>query len=111
MTVLSINAIITVSAAIAGFMLGRKFEKIKREDINPNQIYITGCNKAKSDCKSAKIGQLYEHKSYNNDPFERLKHPVRVINIKEGYVRYKYEYGSIISSMKESLFCENYVEI
>ena len=108
---MNIHMVITTVVAIASFVLGRRFERMKIKNTNPHPVYIAGCDEVKNDCGPVEIGQLYEHKSYNNDPFERLKHPVRVIDIKEGYVRYKYVYGSIVSSMKESLFRENYVEI
>ena len=39
-----------------------------------------------------KVGQRYEHKSYFEDPFERGKHVIKILDIKEGYALYEYEY-------------------
>ena len=32
-----------------------------------------------------------EHKSYFEDPFERGKHVIKILDIKEGYALYEYE--------------------
>lgn len=105
------NAIMTAIAAIVGFVLGRRFEKIKIRDTNPQPVNVAECNEVINDCEPIEIGQLYEHKSYNCDPFERFKHPVRVIDIKEGYVLYRYEFGRISNSIQESSFRESFIKL
>lgn len=37
------------------------------------------------------LGQRYEHKNYFEDPFERGKHVIKILDIKEGYALYEYE--------------------
>lgn len=43
-------------------------------------------------------GQRYEHKNYFEDPFERGKHVIKILDIKEGYVLYEYEEKPYIRS-------------
>lgn len=38
-----------------------------------------------------KVGQRYEYKNYFEDPFERGKHVIKILDIKEGYALYEYE--------------------
>lgn len=103
--------IMTAIAAIVGFVLGRRSERIKTKNRNPHPVYIAGCDEIKNDCGPIEIGQLYELKQYNDDPFERGKHPVRVMDIKEGYVLYRYEHGHISNSTQESSFRESFIKL
>lgn len=48
--------------------------------------------KMKKKTDKIKVGQRYEHKSYFEDPFERGKHVIKILDIKEGYALYEYEY-------------------
>lgn len=43
----------------------------------------------KKKIESIKIGQVYELKMYADDPFERGKHTITIIDIREGYALYK----------------------
>lgn len=45
-----------------------------------------------------KVGQRYEYKNYFEDPFERGKHVIKILDIKEGYVLYEYEEKPYIRS-------------
>lgn len=47
--------------------------------------------KMKKKTDKIKVGQRYEHKSYFKDPFERGKHVIKILDIKEGYALYEYE--------------------
>ena len=47
--------------------------------------------KMKKKTDKIKVGQRYEHKSYFEDPFERGKHVIKILDIKEGYALYEYE--------------------
>lgn len=38
-----------------------------------------------------KMKKKYEHKNYFEDPFERGKHVIKILDIKEGYALYEYE--------------------
>ena len=38
-----------------------------------------------------KVGQRYEYEGYFMDPFERGKHVIKILDIKEGYALYEYE--------------------
>ena len=108
---MNINMIITTAVAIICFVLGRRFERIKMKNIRPHPVYIAGCDEIKNDCGPIEIGQLYELTQYNDDPFERGKHPVRVIDIREGYVLYRYEHGRISNSTQESSFRETFIKL
>ena len=55
-------------------------------------------NKMKKKTDKIKVGQRYEHKSYFKDPFERGKHVIKILGIKEGYVLYEYEEKPYIRS-------------
>lgn len=50
-----------------------------------------GRYKMKKKTDKIKVGQRYEHKSYFEDPFERGKHVIKILDIKEGYALYEYE--------------------
>lgn len=58
--------------------------------------------KMKKKTDKIKVGQRYEHKGYFEDPFERGKHVIKILDIKEGYALYKYEEKLYIRS-SESL--------
>lgn len=59
-------------------------------------------NKMKKKTDKIKVGQRYEHKGYFEDPFERGKHVIKILDIKEGYALYEYEEKLYIRS-SESL--------
>lgn len=58
--------------------------------------------KMKKKTDKIKVGQRYEHKSYFEDPFERGKHVIKILDIKEGYALYEHEEKLYIRS-SESL--------
>lgn len=58
--------------------------------------------KMKKKTDKIKVGQRYEHKNYFKDPFERGKHVIKILIIKEGYALYEYEEKLYIRS-SESL--------
>lgn len=58
--------------------------------------------KMKKKTDKIKVGQRYEHKNYFEDPFERGKHVIKILDIKEGYALYEYEEKLYIRS-SESL--------
>ena len=47
--------------------------------------------KMKKKTDKIKVGQRYEHKNYFEDPFERGKHVIKILDVKEGYALYEYE--------------------
>lgn len=47
--------------------------------------------KMKKKTDKIKVGQRYEYKNYFEDPFERGKHVIKILDIKEGYALYEYE--------------------
>lgn len=47
--------------------------------------------KMKKKTDKIKVGQRYEYKNYFKDPFERGKHVIKILIIKEGYALYEYE--------------------
>lgn len=47
--------------------------------------------KMKKKTDKIKVGQRYEYEDYFMDPFERGKHVIKILDIKEGYVLYEYE--------------------
>ena len=61
-----------------------------------------GRYKMKKKTDKIKVGQRYEHKGYFEDPFERGKHVIKILDIKEGYALYEYEEKLYIRS-SESL--------
>jgi hypothetical protein len=58
--------------------------------------------KMKKKTDKIKVGQRYEYKNYFKDPFERGKHVIKILIIKEGYALYEYEEKLYIRS-SESL--------
>lgn len=63
--------------------------------------------KMKKKTDKIKVSQRYEYKSYFENPFERGKHVIKILDIKEGYALYEYEEKLYIRS-SESL--ENIVK-
>lgn len=59
--------------------------------------------KMKKKTDKIKVGQRYEHKNYFEDPFERGKHVIKILDIKEGYALYEYEEKTIYIRSPESL--------
>lgn len=47
--------------------------------------------KMKKKTDKIKVGQRYEYKGYFMDPFERGKHVIKILEIKEGFALYEYE--------------------
>lgn len=74
---LFVTALIKISRAIDRYKMKKKTDKIK-------------------------VGQRYEYKGYFTDPFERGKHVIKILDIKEGYALYEYEEKLYIRS-SESL--------
>ena len=58
--------------------------------------------KVKKKTDKIKVGQRYEYEGYFMDPFERGKHVIKILDIKEGYALYEYEEKLYIRS-SESL--------
>jgi hypothetical protein len=58
--------------------------------------------KMKKKTDKIKVGQRYKYKNYFKDPFERGKHVIKILIIKEGYALYEYEEKLYIRS-SESL--------
>lgn len=59
-----------------------------------------------------KVGQRYEHKSYFEDPFERGKHVIKILEIKEGFALYEYEKSpGLLFSMNLEDIVEKYILI
>lgn len=54
--------------------------------------------KMKKKTDKIKVGQKYEYEGYFMDPFERGKHVIKILEIKEGYVLYEYEEKPYIRS-------------
>lgn len=68
--------------------------------------------KMKKKTDKIKVGQRYEYKGYFMDPFERGKHVIKILDIKEGYAMYVYEGGLYMrSSMSLEDIVERYVLI
>ena len=59
--------------------------------------------KMKKKTDKIKVSQRYEHKNYFEDPFERGKHVIKILDIKEGYALYEYEEKTIYIRSSESL--------
>lgn len=47
--------------------------------------------KVKKKTDKIKVGQRYEYEGYFMNPFERGKHVIKILDIKEGYALYEYE--------------------
>lgn len=68
--------------------------------------------KMKKKTDKIKVGQRYEYKGYFMDPFERGKHIIKILNIKEGYALYEYgKSPSLLCSMELEDIVERYVLI
>jgi hypothetical protein len=68
--------------------------------------------KMKKKTDKIKVGQRYEHKGYFMDPFERGKHIIKILDIKEGYALYEYgKSPSLLCSMELEDIVERYVLI
>lgn len=56
--------------------------------------------KMKKKTNKIKVGQRYEYKGYFMDPFEKGKHVIKILEIKEGFALYEYEKSpSLLFSM------------
>ena len=59
-----------------------------------------------------KVGQRYEYKGYFMDPFERGKHVIKILEIKEGFALYEYgKSPSLLFSMELEDIVKRYVLI
>lgn len=68
--------------------------------------------KMKKKTDKIKVGQRYEYKGYFMDPFERGKHIIKILDIKEGYALYEYgKSPSLLCSMELKDIVERYVLI
>lgn len=68
--------------------------------------------KMKKKTDKIKVGQRYEYKGYLMDPFERGKHIIKILDIKEGYALYEYgKSPSLLCSMELEDIVERYVLI
>ena len=68
--------------------------------------------KMKKKTDKIKVGQRYEYKGYFMDPFERGKHIIKILDIKEGYALYEYRKSpSLLCSMELEDIVERYVLI
>lgn len=68
--------------------------------------------KMKKKTDKIKVGQRYEYKDYFMDPFERGKHIIKILDIKEGYALYEYgKSPSLLCSMELEDIVERYVLI
>lgn len=68
--------------------------------------------KMKKKTDKIKVGQRYEYKGYFMDPFERGKHIIKILDVKEGYALYEYgKSPSLLCSMELEDIVERYVLI
>lgn len=68
--------------------------------------------KMKKKTDKIKVGQRYEHKNYFEDPFERGKHVIKILDIKEGYALYEYgKSPSLLFSMELEDIVKKYILI
>lgn len=68
--------------------------------------------KMKKKTDKIKVGQRYEYKGYFMDLFERGKHIIKILDIKEGYALYEYgKSPSLLCSMELEDIVERYVLI
>lgn len=59
-----------------------------------------------------KVGQRYEYVGYYMDPFERGKHVIKILEIKEGFALYEYgKSPSLLFSMELEDIVKRYVLI
>lgn len=68
--------------------------------------------KMKKKTDKIKVGQRYEYKGYFMDPFERGKHMIKILEIKEGFALYEYEKSpGLLFSMNLEDIVEKYILI
>lgn len=68
--------------------------------------------KMKKKTDKIKVGQRYEYKGYFMDPFERGKHVIKILDIKEGFALYEYEKSpTLLFSMELEDIVKRYVLI
>lgn len=68
--------------------------------------------KMKKKTNKIKVGQRYEYKGYLMDPFERGKHVIKILEIKEGFALYEYgKSPSLLFSMNLEDIVEKYILI
>lgn len=68
--------------------------------------------KMKKKTDKIKVGQRYEYKGYFMDPFERGKHVIKILDIKEGYALYEYgKSPSLLFSMELEDIVKKYILI
>lgn len=68
--------------------------------------------KMKKKTDKIKAGQRYEYKGCFMDPFERGKHIIKILDIKEGYALYEYgKSPSLLCSMELEDIVKRYVLI
>lgn len=68
--------------------------------------------KMKKKTNKIKVGQRYEYKGYFMDPFERGKHVIKILEIKEGFALYEYKKSpSLLFSMELEDIVKRYVLI
>lgn len=71
-----------------------------------------GRYKMKKKTDKIKVGQRYEYKGYFTDPFERGKHVIKILDIKEGYTLYEYEKSpGLLFSMELEDIVKRYILI
>ena len=59
-----------------------------------------------------KVGQRYEYEGYFMDPFERGKHVIKILDIKEGFALYEYgKSPTLLFSMELEDIVKRYVLI
>lgn len=84
---LFVTALIKISRAIDRYKMKKKTDKIK-------------------------VGQRYKYKGYFTDPFERGKHVIKILDIKEGYTLYEYEKSpGLLFSMELEDIVKRYILI
>nr|UVX53029.1 MAG: hypothetical protein [Bacteriophage sp.] len=68
--------------------------------------------KKKKKTDKIKVGQRYKYKGYFMDPFERGKHVIKILDIKEGYALYEYgKSPSLLFSMELEDIVKKYILI
>ena len=68
--------------------------------------------KMKKKTDKIKVGQRYEYKGYFMGPFERGKHVIKTLDIKEGYALYEYgKSPTLLFSMELEDIVKRYILI
>lgn len=68
--------------------------------------------KMKKKTDKIKVGQRYEYKGYFMEPFERGKHVIKILDIKEGYALYEYgKSPTLLFSMELEDIVKRYILI